>query len=88
MLSHNLPDQRPSDRGTFLIQPSTLACRLARCKRAPTCLRDPRGPRKETTSLFTSANRSIKTRWPAWSRTRSVAPGMDPARAAALATGT
>src|SRR5215216_2375580 len=48
----------------------------------------PAGLRKETTALFTSANRSIKTRWPAFSRTRNLAPGMAPARAAALTTGT
>ena len=30
MLSHSLPAQRQSDRGTSLIQPSTLSCRLAR----------------------------------------------------------
>src|SRR5919199_2836008 len=47
-----------------------------------------RGLRKVTTSLLTSANRSIKTRCPALSRMRSLASGMASARATALATGT
>ena len=40
-----------------------------------------------TTSLLTSANRSMKIRWPASLRTRNLASGMASARAAALAGG-
>ena len=60
MLSYCLLDQRPSDRSTSPILLRTLFCRFIRCTLLPRP-QSLRGLRKETTSLFTSANRSIKT---------------------------
>ena len=44
--------------------------------------------KKVATSLLTSALRSMKTKWAALSKTRSLVSGIASARAAALATGT